>query len=194
MQRTYLKRGDTIELNNKMYTVKSVIGDGATCVVYSAEYKDSNGYPHRVNIKECYPYNATITREGVVFNWDNNDDKEKHLKAFDGTYKKLNEWQEGIANVSVYDICDKNNTKYIIMEHNKNCVTFDKDTPETLCVILKTVKLLAHYVGKYHQSGYLHLDIKPSNFLVYPRPSDHIVLFDLDTVTAISDIEYKEKS
>ena len=189
MQRTYLKHGDTIELNNKMYTVKSVIGDGATCVVYSAEYKDINGYPHRVNIKECYPYNATITREGVILKWDNNDDKEKHLQAFDITYKKLNEWQEGIANVSVYDICDKNNTKYIIMEHNKNCVTFDKDTPETLCDILKTIKLLAHYVGKYHQSGYLHLDIKPSNFLVYPRPSGHIVLFDLDTVASISDIE-----
>lgn len=189
MQRIYLKSGDTLELNNKIYTVRAVIGDGATCVVYSAEYKNSKGYPHRVNIKECYPYNASISREGTILKWELYDEKEKHLKAFDTTYKKLNVWQEGIANVSVYDICDANNTKYIIMEHNKGCVTFDKDKPETLSDILKTVKLLTHYVGNYHQNGYLHLDIKPSNFFVYPRPSEHIVLFDLDTVTAISDIE-----
>ena len=189
MQRIYLKSGDNLELNNKLYTIKSVIGDGATCAVYSAEYKDSNGYLYHVNIKECYPYNASISREGTILKWELDDEKEKHLKVFDSTYKKLNEWQEGIANVSVYDICDANNTKYIIMEHNKGCVTFDKDKPETLSDILKTGKLLAHYVKNYHQNGYLHLDIKPSNFLVYPRPSEHIVLFDLDTVTAISDIE-----
>ena len=189
MQRIYLKSGDTLELNSKIYTVKSVIGDGATCVVYSAEYKDNKGYPHRVNIKECYPYNASISREDTILKWELDDEKEKHLKSFDTTYKKLNVWQEGISNVSVYDICDANNTKYIIMEHNKGCVTFDKDNPETLSDILKTVKLLAHYVETYHQNGYLHLDIKPSNFLIYPRPSEHIVLFDLDTVTAISDIE-----
>lgn len=189
MQRTYLTPGDTLELNNKIYTVKSVLGDGATCVVYSAEYKDNNGYSHKVNIKECYPYNASVSREGSLLNWEMNGEKEQCLQFFEATYKKLNEWQEGIANVSVYDICDANNTKYIIMEHNKGCVTFDKDKPESLSDILRTVKLLAHYVGKYHHNGYLHLDIKPSNFLVYPRPSDHIVVFDLDTVTSVSDIE-----
>ena len=189
MQRTYLENGNILELNNKVYTVKSVLGDGATCVVYSAEYKDNSGYSHKVNIKECYPYNAIVSRDGSLLNWELSDEKEQSLKAFETTYKKLNMWQEEITNVSVYDICDANNTKYIIMEHSKSCVTFDKDKPESLSDILNTVKLLAHYVGKYHQNGYLHLDIKPSNFLVYPRPSDHIVLFDLDTVTAISDIE-----
>ena len=79
MQRIYLKSGDTFELNSKIYTVKSVIGDGATCVVYSAEFKDNKGYPHRVNIKECYPYNASISREGTILKWELDDEKEKHL-------------------------------------------------------------------------------------------------------------------
>ena len=189
MQRIYLKTGDNLELNNKQYIIDSVIGDGATCIVYSARYKDNNGYFHRVNVKECYPYNVSVSREGLHLDWESSDEKEQSLNAFESTYKKLNEWQEGIANVSVYDICDANNTKYIIMEHTKGSVTFDKDEPESLSDILKTVKLLAHYVGKYHQNGYLHLDIKPSNFLVYPRPSEHIILFDLDTVTPISYIK-----
>ena len=67
-------------------------------------------------------------------------------------------------------------------------MTFDKDNAETLHDILNTVKLLAYFVGKYHENGYLHLDLKPGNFLVYPRPSEHIVLFDMDTVTPIADI------
>ena len=53
MLRYPLKQGDTIELNNKHITVDSVLGDGATCIVYSAYYKDNMGISHRVNIKEC---------------------------------------------------------------------------------------------------------------------------------------------
>lgn len=189
MQRNYLKQGDTLKLNDKIYTVKSVIGDGATCVVYSAEYKDSLGLSHTVNIKELYPYNTSIIRDGSDLIWELPEEKETHQDAFITTYEKLLAWQYENEIVGVSDICEANNTRYIIMESSKKCVTFDKDKPESLSDILKTVRLLAYYVGKYHQNGYLHLDIKPSNFLVYPRPSEHIVLFDLDTVTSISDIE-----
>lgn len=189
MQRIYLKTGENLELNNKIYTIESVLGDGATCVVYSASYKDNIGFSHNVNIKECYPYNANIVRNENGLVWESDEQKNACLNSFKESYEKLFAWQDANEIVNIFDICEANNTKYIIIEPNKKCVTFDKDKPETLSDILKTVKLLAHYVGKYHKNGYLHLDIKPSNFLVYPRPSEHIVLFDLDTVTAISDIE-----
>lgn len=51
MVRTPLKQGEIIQLNNRQYTIDKVIGDGATCIVYSAYYSDSSGHPHHVNIK-----------------------------------------------------------------------------------------------------------------------------------------------
>ena len=56
MFRTPLKQGETINLSNRTYTVNEVIGDGSTCIVYSAYYIDDMRLSHQVNIKECYPY------------------------------------------------------------------------------------------------------------------------------------------
>ena len=187
MVREPLKEGEVIELNNKKYTINTVLGDGATCIVYSAKYIDKVGFSHNVNIKECYPFNVEVTREGQVLNWNSEEEKKCSLSAFQNTYKKLISFQHDNFVTQVFDICDNNGTKYIIMDANKG-QTFDKIKYDNLKDILKTVKLLAYVVGEYHKNGCLHLDIKPSNFLVYPRPSEHIVLFDLDTVTSIDEI------
>lgn len=187
MSRIPLNHGDTIQLNNRQYTIDSVIGDGATCIVYSAYYTDNMGLPHRVNIKECYPYNANITRNGQKLYWDSEEEKSKSIVAFCNAYEKLMVCQNGNFTVHAFDICEENQTQYIVMDANSG-VTFDKDTSASLSDILKTVRLLAYVIDNYHKNGYLHLDIKPSNFLVYPRPSEHIVLFDMDTVTLIDDI------
>lgn len=187
MSRIPLNHGDTIQLNNRQYTIDSVIGDGATCIVYSAYYTDNMGLPHRVNIKECYPYNANITRNGQKLYWDSEEEKSKSIVAFCNAYEKLMVCQNGNFTVHAFDICEANQTQYIVMDANSG-VTFDKDTSASLSDILKTVRLLAYVIDNYHKNGYLHLDIKPSNFLVYPRPSEHIVLFDMDTVTLIDDI------
>lgn len=187
MIRTPLNQGDNLQLNSRQYTIEKVIGDGSTCIVYSAYYSDSMGHSHYVNIKECYPYNANIVRNGQMIIWNSSEEKAQCLDVFRDTYEKLMTWQNENSTVSVFDICKANNTLYIIMNADKG-VTFDKDATASLHDILKTIKLLTHFVGVYHANGYLHLDLKPSNFLVYPRPSDHIVLFDIDTVTSIEDI------
>lgn len=187
MSRIPLKHGDTIQLNNRQYTIDSVIGDGATCIVYSAYYNDNIGLSHRVNIKECYPYNANITRNGQKLYWDSEEEKSESIVAFRNAYEKLMKCQNGNFTVHAFDICEANQTQYIVMDANAG-VTFDIDTSASLSDILKTVRLLAYVIDNYHKNGYLHLDIKPSNFLVYPRPSEHIVLFDMDTVTLIDDI------
>lgn len=187
MLRYPLKQGDTIELNNKHITVDSVLGDGATCIVYSAYYKDNMGISHRVNIKECYPFHADITRNGQTLVWSSENEKSIALKSFRKAYQKLMAWQNSFV-AHAFDIYEANETLYILMDKNEG-ITFDKDKSDSLTDILKTVRLLAYAVGNYHKNGYLHLDIKPSNFLVYPRPSEHIILFDLDTVTSIDDIK-----
>lgn len=187
MLRMPLKQGEIIQLNNRQYTIESVLGDGATCIVYSAYYKDNMGLIHRVNIKECYPFNCNITREGQALVWESAKEKETVFSAFRAAYQKLMMWQNNYV-ANTFDIYDENQTFYIVMNADEG-VTFDKDSADNLGDILKTVKLLAYVVGNYHNNGYLHLDIKPSNFLVYSRPSEHIILFDMDTVTAMADIE-----
>ena len=187
MFRLPLNKGDVVQLNNQQYNIEAVIGDGATCIVYSAYYLDSMGLKHRVNLKECYPYSARIRRREQSLNWEIESEKKQCMATFRSSYEKLMIWQNENFAVNVFDICEANDTFYIIMNADKG-KTFDKDNAESLHDILNTVKLLAHFVGKYHENGYLHLDIKPSNFLVYPRPSEHIVLFDMDTVTPIADI------
>lgn len=188
MKRVPLKQGDKIKLNNQEYTVDTVIGDGATCIVYSAYYEDNLGLPHRVNIKECYPYNADIVRYGNTLVWKSDTERVQNLSAFSTAYKKLMSTQKGNFVVHAFNIDKYNETLYIVMDANDG-VTFDNDNADNLVDILKTLKLLAYVVGEYHKSGYLHLDIKPSNFLVYPRPSDHTILFDMDTITPIEDIK-----
>lgn len=187
MKRLPLNKDDVVQLNSRLYTIESVIGDGATCIVYSAYYRDRLGLKHRVNLKECYPYIANISREQQVLTWNAEEERDQWLDSFQNAYEKLMAWQNAYDTVNVFDLCEANNTLYIIMNADKG-KTFDKDHPESLRDILNTVKLLAHSVGRYHENGYLHLDVKPSNFLVYPRPSEHIVLFDLDSVTSMDDI------
>lgn len=187
MTRIPLKEGEIIQLGCYNYTISKVIGDGATCIVYSAYYFDSQNHAHKVNIKECYPHNADITRKGQALHWESQEEQETKLAAFRVAYAKLMETQNGNFTVHAFDLFESNNTLYIVMDANVGD-TFDKDESETLADILKTIRLLTYVVGTYHDNGYLHLDIKPGNFLVYPRPSEHIVLFDMDTVTPIEEI------
>ena len=67
--------------------------------------------------------------------------------------------------------------------------TFEQDNSKSLSDILKTTLALALVVEKYHNNGYLHLDIKPSNFLVIPETRELVILFDVDSVTSIEDIK-----
>lgn len=187
MQRTELSHGTVLLLNNQRYIIDTVIGDGATCIVYSAHYQDAVGYSHRVNIKECYPYKAEVKRTEIGLCWASENERDNSLALLRRAYEKLMDWQNESFAVNVFDICEANNTLYIIMNADKGR-TFDQETSKSLCDILTTIKLLTYFVGKYHANGYLHLDLKPSNFLIYPRPSEHIVLFDMDTVTAMDDI------
>lgn len=186
MQRIALPAGAVIQLNNRDYTINKLIGDGATCMVYSAHYTDVAGYPHQVNLKECYPYHAEIRRDQQNMLWQSSEEKAQSLSAFRQAYDKLMTWQNN-STVKAFDMCEANNTLYIVMNADQG-QPFDQDTGRSLHELLQTALALTKTVQKYHNNGYLHLDIKPSNFLTIPETRELVILFDLDTVTSINDV------
>jgi len=190
MIRIPLNSGEVVQQNNHKYVIDSVIGNGATCIVYAAHYTDTSGREHHVNIKECYPYNSVIIREQQDLKWMSEEKRTKDIEAFRDTYDKLMEMQNGFdlhnSTVRIFDLFEANQTLYSVMDVNIG-ITFDKDQC-SLADALKTVSALTKVVGKYHKNGYLHLDIKPANFLVLPETRELIILFDVDSVTPIEAI------
>ena len=194
VKRTPLSLGTSIKPSNSTsytYVIDKVIGDGANSIVYEAHYVDNSYYTHFIRMKECYPYASSIERKEGNLVWTNDEERVRDLSAFKSSYEKLMKDQKSNTIVHAFDQFESNNTLYIVMDYNEG-TTFDKTDFDSLKDVLSTVRLLAHVVGEYHKKGYLHLDIKPSNFLVYPRPSEHIVLFDVDSITSIKDIENKQ--
>lgn len=195
MARKPLQAGSIVRNPNNerfTYVIDKRIGDGASSIVYDAHYFDAQGCSHYVRLKECYPYASDIVRaDDGCLKWSNSDIKERDFNLFVDAYKELVRLQntDGLRNSSVlsYELCEANGTVYSVMGANDGEI-FENDKSEKLMDIFITLKLLADVVGKYHKNGYLHLDIKPSNFLVFPPPSRHIVLFDTDTAVLKSDI------
>ena len=195
MKRTPLSIGSTIQAkggSSYTYTIDRVIGDGASSIVYEAHYIDNAYGRHDVRIKECYPYASDIQRVGAELVWADvavaTDDK----VAFTTAYHKLLDFQNTTklrnSTAHIFDLCEANGTLYSVMDVNEG-QTFDQDNSKSLSDILKTTLALARVVEKYHDNGYLHLDIKPSNFLVIPETRELVILFDVDSVTAIDDIK-----
>jgi len=177
--------------NGLIYIIDRVIGDGAGSIVYEAYYMDSVQGRHNVRIKECYPFSSEITRIGDKLVWADEtvqaENKENFLKA----YHKLLCFQNTVSltnsTAHVFSACEANGTLYSVMDLNIG-ITFEKEKTKNLSDILKTGLALAKTIQKYHDNGYLHLDIKPGNFLVLPETREMVVLFDVDSVTAMEDI------
>ena len=55
--------------------------------------------------------------------------------------------------------------------------------------LITRIKTLCSIIEKYHNQGYLHLDIKPSNIFVLPETKENVILFDFDSVVKIEDIK-----
>lgn len=193
MKRSLLAIGTEVGIKIK-YIIDAVIGLGANCIVYDAHYLDSLGNKKPVKLKECYPVVANITRNESVLFWEEDSDKESAFDRFDKSYRiaGLIQNSDMACDTSVYslDLIEFNNTMYIAMIP-KNGISYDKVNSDNIIDIIRTVLALANAVGRYHQIGYLHLDVKPGNFIA---TEDHtgnginITLFDFDTIVPFDSI------
>lgn len=194
MKRTPLSIGTQIQAkggSSYIYVIDRVIGDGASSIVYEAHYIDNVYGRHDVRLKECYPHASDIQRIGTELVWADAEIATNDKVAFTTAYHKLLEFQNTTklrnSTAHIFDLCEANGTLYSIMDVNEG-QTFEQDNSEKLSNILKTTLALARVVEKYHDNGYLHLDIKPSNFLVIPETRELVILFDVDSVTPIADL------
>ena len=194
MKRTPLSIGSTIQAkggSSYTYIIDRVIGDGASSIVYEAHYIDGAYGRHDVRLKECYPYTSDIQRIGTELVWADAATATSDKIAFTTAYHKLLDFQNTTklrnSTAHIFDLCEANGTLYSVMDVNEG-QTFEQDNSEKLSDILKTTLALARVVEKYHNNGYLHLDIKPSNFLVIPETRELVILFDIDSVMSMEDI------
>lgn len=175
------------------YIIKKVIGCGASTIAYLADFKDVSGRVSERILKEYYPSNLEILRDG------------KGVLLC--TAKDLQRYQDGINRFiaggdrqNTLRECTylKNETPPLqkIFKANNTCYlevtpfegkTFDNIESFTLLERIKLCLTISKLIKRYHEEGLLYLDIKPQNILVLTNSSgdvvtDMVALIDFDSV------------
>lgn len=188
--RTQLSNGTVIPLLGKEYRILNVIGDGASCIVYDVCTTNQFEITRHYRLKECYPYHAKCHREGLQLVWDDETQRQSAFERFTKSAKMIADLrdEESIGNhITGTELAEGNGTLYALMEVN-HAQTYQQDQTQDLHRILQTMLKLTQIVGRLHEQGYLHLDIKPENFLVNYDPDPNIWLFDVDSLVAQADL------
>lgn len=198
--RTALKNGTMIVFSDeKKVNIHEEVGRGAGCIVYDADYQDSMGVSHLVRVKEFFPCYLPVTRDSSLALIPSDSHKEKFessKKSFMESYTKNTDISRtfGLINSTVIssDIVFHNNTIYTLMIYNEG-TDYSKYKDNSLKEMFTHIRSLAKLIQKYHQNGYLHLDIKPENVLIIPETPEHILLFDFDSVISFDQLSQKGK-
>ncbi len=188
----YLSSGYELKLNNQIYTIISLIGRGATCAVYTAK-SDEQKYI----IKEYCPSYIPFSRDENATVIVDESYRQKYydgLNAFVAAYQKQKELRsiKGIANSTPFanKIFEANNTKYFIVVPYEGATYKEKagslSIKERICVC----RTLANLACKYHEAGYLLLDIKPDNFFVIDETCELIEYIDFDSIKTKDELRF----
>lgn len=181
--------------NKKAFRVTSVVGIGATCVVYNAYYLDDLDLKHNVRLKECCPISFCYEERGKDerVSWKSESDRKQAFENFEKIYKRHLSMQAQYAFVNVTSkvvdcLYEGNGTKYLVMECD-NGQSFEKTEDVSLYNKLKILRALGNTIDKYHDIGWLHLDLKPENFMVIPETPELVKLFDFDSMVSMDALE-----
>lgn len=193
--RRALQKGSKIRNGDKEIRILEETGRGANCIVYDALRTDGIGAEHFVRVKEYCPSYLLLgrTEEGSIIVPEKEAGKYGEAKeAFIQSYRKnvLLRQTLGIVNstVDASDIFEENNTVYVVMPMDEG-VDYSKYRDASLKELLQHMKSLSELVRKYHERGYLHLDVKPENVFILPETAEHILLFDYDSLTTLEEVK-----
>lgn len=179
---------------NRKIRIADEAGRGARCIVYDAIYWDQMQIKHKIRVRECYPAYIQLTRAatGELVPSGNPEKFEKAKNRFTDAYKRNTDIRNtlGLTNstVNAVDVISCNHTVYILLPMDEG-IDYRYYEDQSLQELFRHMKSLAQIIQKYHQKGYLHLDIKPENVLILPETPEHVILFDFDSVTAIGELQ-----
>ena len=193
--RESLSKNFVLNGGNGKISIAEEVGRGANCIVYLAAQIDNIGIAHKVLVRECYPAYLLVSRDEQKNLIVGASDSEKFLETkrrFLKAYKKSSDLRNtlGLTNstVNFIEAIEQNNTLYAVMNFDEGN-DYKNYRDKNLKELLAHVKSLAVVIGKYHKNNFLHLDIKPENFLVIPETPEHILLFDFDSIVTIDEIK-----
>lgn len=219
--------------NPEEYYIKSVIGEGGSCVCYDAVRKLNNGMIETGKLKEFYPIDYAIGNEHKYYSLERVDGQlypnagtvrkfdimcEEFIESYRvlrevivenqrnetlHNYIQIGEVLYGLPRIIKYESGDqeiRKSTVYI-WSGGYSGEGFDKylekvkknpavNPEKNLENILSAVYNLTDCIKAMHTAGLMHLDIKPSNFMVQSdtdsriRP-DSISLFDVNTLCSV---------
>lgn len=180
------------------FSIEEIIGMGGSCIVYTAVYTDTENNCFPVRLKELYPEWIELSRDGISLyvSDDNADSFAEAMQQFTDGYKKQMQFRElpesmnSIANIQ--GIYEGNNTRYIAMSC-QNAISID-DADLSLYDIFRVIRAVVLQIANFHDNGYLYLDLKPQNIMLYPETPEMVMLFDFDSAVQIDNIEQQHLS
>ena len=181
------------------YTIIKVLGRGASAIAYLVQYDNLNGLISKRVLKEYYPSYIALSRskDGCLVC------DEKALEKFENgkeQFKRSGQRQNKLRSIvsltnqtpPIQEIFCINNTVYLdVMPFEGE--TFDNVNDFSLLARMRICLSIAKLVKRYHDSGYLCLDIKPSNVLVLDTTAeskDVINFVDFDSIRHKSNIVF----
>lgn len=180
---------------NTEYIIEKEQGRGTSCIVYNAKNADSGG---KVIIKELYPRNSNVVREGQKLIWKGDEAGERRaadIKLFKDNFDNVNTLKSkaGLTNFmpSAIDFFENETTKsaYLITAVNEG-KTYDEflsGGEKSIFDIVFPTYLLCQVIRVFHELDLIYVDLKPDNFMVLPFPNNKakahsIIIFDVDSV------------
>ena len=196
--RTPIKTGSVILLHEVgsakkfPFTIKEIIGMGGSCIVYTAVYCDAENNRFPVRLKECCPEWIESDRNDTALSVSDEyaAEFETALQQFTDGYQKQMLFREqpksmnSIANIQ--GIYEGNGTKYIAMSC-QNAIPLPDDM--LLYDIFRMIRAVTLQIANFHDNGYLYLDLKPQNVMLYPETPEMVMLFDFDSAMPMDDIQ-----
>lgn len=203
IERKDLSPRQTITLGNDKYTISGKRGDGTSSIVYNATtHIEALNKEKKVLIKELFPVNLNIRRDSVgalIIPKASVDLFKKYKESFINAAKLQLDFHNPSEDAdtasstnstsNLENLYESGNTLYSVMSIDNGQI-YEEYNSDDLRSHIEICRNLADAIGRYHERGYLHLDIKPENIFVL-ADSNAVKLFDFDTVQRKEDIAHQ---